>query len=480
MERTNLTTFYYPFTPFSADPMDYDAYIHHITFRAVLSSLVSQYRNGGYTGVLAESWESSSDQKTWKFKIRKGLSFENGDPITPEIIAASLKRTFYLLQKKSSRSGLAEHLIGIETLRSSNGSFPGLIVDTKNSELTFTFKTSQPKLLENISFGLYAIAHPSDYDSASGVWKDPKKVISSGFYRVKSWTSDQSDTTKFTLTLRSDFLPLLRHSNPLTEILITNDPLIKDTATIIASNYFGTPDQKKYEHHRGLENSISYIQCATWKQKNSPCSKQAARVELRNIFLSKLDMSASNIKRAYSFFPPVMKGISEMTIGTSDPKDKAAQPNSTLRFMIPKTNSQMISAMANSINAIGERLNLQTITMDSTPDGLKSSYDPDSKSITADIFIKTTSILIEDPDADIRFMFQSKEGIRLPDTTGEIEKELREPKLNVQRINELLWEQAVIWPIGHYAKGIWAKSEIDFSMVNTLLPPTDLSLIGYK
>lgn len=41
---------------------------------------------------LAASWESSSDLKTWKFKIAKGAVFHDGSPVTAEDVMWSLKR----------------------------------------------------------------------------------------------------------------------------------------------------------------------------------------------------------------------------------------------------------------------------------------------------------------------------------------------------------------------------------------------------
>lgn len=51
---------------------------------------------GEITPCLAESWEVSDDQLSWTFKIREGVKFSNGDDMTPELVKASIERTFEL------------------------------------------------------------------------------------------------------------------------------------------------------------------------------------------------------------------------------------------------------------------------------------------------------------------------------------------------------------------------------------------------
>jgi len=111
---------------------------------------------------------------------------------------------------------------------------------------------------------------------------------------------------------------------------------------------------------------------------------------------------------------------------------------------------------------------------------LKPQLLPDATPRLIDISGGFSGILVEDPDSDIRFMFQSKEGIRLPDLDGRISKELERTKIDVNAVNRLIWDQALIWPIGHFSYGLWVKSKYDLSRLNLVLPPTQLSLIGYK
>jgi peptide/nickel transport system substrate-binding protein len=44
------------------------------------------------TPMLAESWQTSDDGKEWRFRIRKGVTFHDGKPLTPDDVVATLRR----------------------------------------------------------------------------------------------------------------------------------------------------------------------------------------------------------------------------------------------------------------------------------------------------------------------------------------------------------------------------------------------------
>ncbi|MCZ4352331.1 ABC transporter substrate-binding protein [Roseovarius aestuarii] len=57
---------------------------------AVHGHLTEVAPDGSLVPELAESWEASPDAKTWRFKIRSGVSFHSGKPLTPEDVVASI------------------------------------------------------------------------------------------------------------------------------------------------------------------------------------------------------------------------------------------------------------------------------------------------------------------------------------------------------------------------------------------------------
>ncbi|MGE4248370.1 MAG: ABC transporter substrate-binding protein [Parvibaculaceae bacterium] len=58
---------------------------------ALRNYLVEVNSRNELVGELAESWEPSADGKLWSFRIRKGVEFHNGKPLTPQDVAASIE-----------------------------------------------------------------------------------------------------------------------------------------------------------------------------------------------------------------------------------------------------------------------------------------------------------------------------------------------------------------------------------------------------
>src|SRR5687768_6576320 len=59
---------------------------------AVHDALVRPYPGTKMGPSLAESWKESPDGKTYEFKLRQGLKFHNGDPVTTEDVKFSYER----------------------------------------------------------------------------------------------------------------------------------------------------------------------------------------------------------------------------------------------------------------------------------------------------------------------------------------------------------------------------------------------------
>src|SRR5262245_17916521 len=59
---------------------------------AIHDALVRPYPGHKMGPSLAESWQERADGKTYEFKLRPGLTFHNGDPVTTEDVKFSFER----------------------------------------------------------------------------------------------------------------------------------------------------------------------------------------------------------------------------------------------------------------------------------------------------------------------------------------------------------------------------------------------------
>lgn len=82
--RVALADFFYE----SMDPIHMESFWGW----AMYDPLLTYDPQGNVIGAVAESWTLSPDGKTWTFKIRKGMKFHNGDPVTSADVAFSVVR----------------------------------------------------------------------------------------------------------------------------------------------------------------------------------------------------------------------------------------------------------------------------------------------------------------------------------------------------------------------------------------------------
>ena len=335
------------------------------------------------------------------------------------------------------------------------------------SSIIFSFKKKIEDFLDTISFGIFAVVHPSNYNPKSGEWLDDQNIVSSGFYQLETWTKDY-----LVLKLRPNYLRSMGNENKFDKIKISWDQDITDFDI-----YYGMSNEYKQTNKlkfiSGMNSQIAYAHCLSWKDPKSPLFSRKVRAAIRDKIYS--IMNSTEVTR--SFFPLEIGGISE--IQSTSPIEEHI--NFEKKIRIPKVSSSrkisqefyknLSHAISNDKHKLTEHeMELKDFIEQLNP---KANHKIDLAAVA-------TGILIDEPLGDIKFMFLSKEGIRLPDSTGEIKEELSNPNIDLQKINQLLWDQAIIWPLSHFSAGYWVKNEIDTSLLNTTLPPIDFAWIGSK
>lgn len=105
------------------DPRTFTTVGHGVTGFTLANCLTEIEKDGELVGELAESWDSSSDAKTWAFKLRRGVTFHNGKPMTPADVVHSIN----LHRGEDSASGAKGLLSEVADIRADGDH--GLIVE---------------------------------------------------------------------------------------------------------------------------------------------------------------------------------------------------------------------------------------------------------------------------------------------------------------------------------------------------------------
>ena len=110
----------------SMDPALATNQVALMTIRLWGEGLVELDDEGGIRGKVAESVEGSADAKTWRFKIRNGITFSNGQTVTAEDARATIERH----SGEDTKSGALGLLRDIKDLRTEGDT---LIVELNNA-----------------------------------------------------------------------------------------------------------------------------------------------------------------------------------------------------------------------------------------------------------------------------------------------------------------------------------------------------------
>lgn len=472
-KSNNEIVFATPQIPFSSDPLDFDYYTHHYAFSSVFARLVSTERNGEIFPMLASEWKNQQDFTVWKFKIRKDLKYSNGDLISINDVLLNFKRVAYLKKKNDSKSGLVENLQGYEFFHHINDEIKGISIE--NDWLVFNFVKPMPNLLDIISFGFYGLAHPKLYDQKTGDWYKDLKPISSSSYEVFSWDKDSyilkfRKDSKFISPdkriekIRFSLIQKIKESKDLDNI----DLLVADKNSLLIN--------EKFEYVGSQINfKIGYLKCNSWNNPNSPLQRLEVRKWFRQIFYKSLEGNNFNI--VHSFFP-----LNIVEIKPINDHEEVIKPsfNDFKILTHPISFSAKLKEKSN-VKSVAEIFSEALLSLGKNTGALIEQKEMPKNNLY-DVAISGTGMESINYLETVKFMFLSKEGIRLPDSSGLIKKELEKENPDINFINQELWNQAIIWPIRHYSSGYWfnKESNLDYSEINFESPSIDFQFLKFN
>ena len=174
---------------------------------------------------LAESYSISDDKKTWTFKIRSGVTFHDGTPLT----SASFKATFERAKAPETASPSAGPLLGvIESVSAPDDST--LILQLKEPSAPLLSYLVQPNMTQPLS-----MAAIEKYGKEYG-----RNPVGVGRWKFESWKTGES----ITLVRNEAYQwaePFAKHQGPpMPDKLVIK--FIKDSQTTIAALESGSID----------------------------------------------------------------------------------------------------------------------------------------------------------------------------------------------------------------------------------------------
>lgn len=138
--------------------------------RNMFDVLVDIKRDGSLGPALAESWESP-DAKTWTFKIRDGVKFHNGDPLTVDDVVWTFQTIF-----DDAKSPAKAYLNGVTKIE-------------KVGTNAIRFELQNPIAIFPRNASLISIMPKADY-TARGPEQFARAPIGSGPYKFVKWVKD--------------------------------------------------------------------------------------------------------------------------------------------------------------------------------------------------------------------------------------------------------------------------------------------------
>jgi len=147
--------------------------IGEVTLYNIFETLTKIHSDSRTTGLLAESWTTSPDLKTWTFKLRKDAKFHNGEPFDAQAVKFSFERA----GAKDSTNKDKATFANIER------------IDTPDAHtVVLNLKNGDPDLLFELGQATAIVVEPK---SAATNNTQP---VGTGPYKLEAWAKGSSVT----------------------------------------------------------------------------------------------------------------------------------------------------------------------------------------------------------------------------------------------------------------------------------------------
>lgn len=231
---------------------------------AIFDALTVIGADGEPQPALAESWESV-DETTWRFNLRQGVEFHNGEPFTAEAVTS----TFDLLMSEEGSSKYPAHVRNYGDIES--------VTATDDSTIEIVTASPNPLLPNEISI-VYIV--PPQYWQEVGEETFATEPVGTGPYEVTTWDTQTIRLEQAENSWRQTQVPVI-------EYVVINDPaarvqaLQSGQAQIIQSV---SPDQLPTLEEEGFTSYVApsgrLMSLVFISNKGGPLAEQAVRQAL--------------------------------------------------------------------------------------------------------------------------------------------------------------------------------------------------------
>ncbi len=214
--------------PPSLDPTTgASAAIGEVMHYNVFEGLTKINADGSVTPLLAQDWSEAPDGKTYTFRLRKGISFSDGKPMTAEHVKYSFDRAKAPDSKNKAKKAVFDNI--------------SLVTAAAPDVVILTLNNPDPNMPFRLGENTAVILHP---DTAANAATAP---VGTGPYKLQEWKKGSS----ITMVARDDarVKPAIRRA----EFRIINDPAAQ-VAALLAGDVDGMPRFAAFQSLKQFQN----------------------------------------------------------------------------------------------------------------------------------------------------------------------------------------------------------------------------------
>ncbi|MSO97473.1 MAG: ABC transporter substrate-binding protein [Rhodospirillaceae bacterium] len=211
---------------------------------------------------LAERWESR-DPLTWRFYLRKGVSFSNGEKFTADAVATNLN---YLISPEGKRESVSRTVTSIARVD---------IID----DYTVDIVTHFPNIMLPGEIAMARMMAPGQWRRL-GMEGFAKEPVGTGPFKVDRWDAARIELSAFTgswIRPKSDKLTFLKLPDAVsrTQAILSNNA---DIAIVIGPEDVAVLEAAGHTHH--ISRGTGTMGLAFLKDKGGPIADKRVRLAL--------------------------------------------------------------------------------------------------------------------------------------------------------------------------------------------------------